>query len=95
MRPIDADALMVEVQKGTIISDDLYGIGIMAGVDSFAKKLEAAPTITIDNLRPKGQWLHHENGVAYCSECEMDAVEDGTNFCPSCGADMRGGGEDA
>lgn len=40
--------------------------------------------------RPKGRWLHRENGVAYCSECETDVVEDGTNFCPECGADMRG-----
>lgn len=48
----------------------------------------------LDDLRLQGQWLHRENGVAYCSECEMDAVEDGTNFCPECGADMRGGGED-
>ena len=36
-----------------------------------------------------GRWEHHENGVAYCSECEMDAVEDGTDYCPNCGAKME------
>lgn len=100
MRPIDADALMTEVLKGTIISDDLYGMGIMAGVDSFAKKLEAAPTLTLDDLRPKGRWIMKETMIrspfaknAYCSECneETSFLHD---FCPSCGADMRGGGED-
>lgn len=105
MRPIDADALMTEVLKGTIISDDLYGMGIMAGVDSFAKKLEAAPTLTLDDLRPKGRWLtwsekfpkHNvEHGVSlgvFCSLCELHA-DNISGFCPNCGADMRGGGED-
>ena len=35
-----------------------------------------------------GKWLHRKNGVAYCSECEIDAVEDGTEYCPNCGAKM-------
>lgn len=47
----------------------------------------------LHDLRPKGRWIHRNNGIAYCSECDTDAVEDGTNFCPECGADMRGGGE--
>ena len=35
-----------------------------------------------------GRWLHRKNGVAYCSECEIDAVEDETEYCPNCGAKM-------
>ena len=35
-----------------------------------------------------GKWLHRKNGVAYCSECEVDTVEDETNYCPNCGATM-------
>ena len=35
-----------------------------------------------------GRWLHRKNGVAYCSECEVDTVEDETNYCPNCGATM-------
>ena len=35
-----------------------------------------------------GKWLHRKNGVAYCSECEIDAVEDGTEYCPNCSAKM-------
>ena len=36
-----------------------------------------------------GKWLHRKNGVAYCSECEVDTVEDETNYCPNCGATMK------
>ena len=35
-----------------------------------------------------GRWLHRKNGVAYCSECKIDTVEDETNYCPNCGATM-------
>ena len=35
-----------------------------------------------------GKWLHRKNGVAYCSKCEVDTVEDETNYCPNCGATM-------
>ena len=37
-----------------------------------------------------GRWLHRKNGVAYCSECKIDTVEDETNYCPNCGAKMDG-----
>ena len=33
-------------------------------------------------------YREHKNGVAYCSECEVDTVEDETNYCPNCGAKM-------
>lgn len=40
-----------------------------------------------------GRWLHRKNGVAYCSECKVDTVEDETEYCPSCGAKMDGGAD--
>ena len=48
-------------------------------------------------IRPKGEWIPHATSVglkhyaeyARCSECgEMALVH--MNFCPNCGADMRG-----
>ena len=45
-----------------------------------------------DSLQPKEKWT-------YCSECEWDKKDAElvcnipTNFCPNCGADMRGGTE--
>ena len=47
-------------------------------------KIQAADVIPVRH----GLWLHRKNGVAYCSECEVDTVEDETNYCPNCGAKM-------
>ena len=43
--------------------------------------------------RPKGEWVNEEGvyGAAYCSECNYELRVNNTNFCPNCGADMRGG----
>ena len=42
---ISRSALLEELSKGTIITDDLYGMGIMAGNDHAMKKIEAAPAV--------------------------------------------------
>ena len=42
--------------------------------------------------RIRGQWIEkpHVHGVAYCSLCDYELHTNDTNFCPNCGADMRG-----
>lgn len=42
---ISRSALLEELSKDTIITDDLYGMGIMAGNDHAMKKIEAAPAV--------------------------------------------------
>ena len=42
---ISRSALLEELYKGTIIPDDMYSAGIMAGVDYAIKKLEAVPAV--------------------------------------------------
>ena len=45
-----------------------------------------------ENVR--GKWLRPSNSlwkIADCSVCGITSVE-AENFCPNCGADMRGGG---
>jgi hypothetical protein len=62
--------------------------------------LAQTPTLTLDDLRPKGRWERDENGKVRCSVCKKKALEAKSgvwyvpNFCYNCGADMRGGGED-
>ena len=60
-------------------------------IDLSCEKFEAAilkiPVADVAPVR-HGKWLHRKNGVAYCSECEVDTVEDETNYCPNCGAKM-------
>ena len=60
-------------------------------IDLSCEKFEAAILkIQAADVAPvrHGRWLHRKNGVAYCSECEVDTVEDETNYCPNCGAKM-------
>lgn len=39
-----------------------------------------------------GEWVQKQNvyGVAFCSNCDYELHTDDTNFCPNCGAYMRG-----
>ena len=72
----------------------VYAQGLRAAIPI----LDTMPTIEPD--RKKGKWNAEFNGAfrggAYwfsCSECKRIVPEvrnGGWNFCPSCGADMRG-----
>lgn len=72
---IDRDDLLKAAWDKPTLSLSVYDIGNIKPVD-------VAPV-------RHGCWLHRKNGVAYCSECEIDAVEDGTEYCPNCGAKME------
>ena len=47
---ISRSALLAELRKGTIITDDLYGMGIMAGNDHAMKKIEAATAVDAETV---------------------------------------------
>ena len=68
------------------------------------KQREIIVTVTYNDLgiivdtkaeeRKKGKWLQNKDdsagcGYFICSECKRDFY-DTWNFCPECGADMRG-----
>ena len=47
-----------------------------------------------DVIRKKGEWIYSTNNESVCEEwtcnlCGIFSLEN-TNFCPNCGADMRG-----
>lgn len=52
--------------------------------------LEGLPSAQPERIR--GRWIEklHVHGVAYCSLCDYELHTNDTNFCPNCGADMRG-----
>lgn len=90
MRLIDADALRKAVNDfydnsfEGIVSSEL--IKYAKAVDDY---IDNAPTI---EEHPKGKW-RKRNGYVYdyrCSCCEYIIYNGKTNFCPNCGADMRG-----
>lgn len=65
-----------------------HGESMRGGIRIALRCMERCQPVLLGEVRPHGRWLHRDNGIAYCSECDTDAVEDGTNFCPECGADM-------
>ena len=95
MRPIDADAVIKNL--GDIVaSKNRFGRGIEAGISNAILRLENASTLTLDDLRPKGRWNplpedDREQMIGdQCSLCGYEHFGSRFNFCPNCGADMRG-----
>ena len=101
MRLIDADAI-----PWTDLNDDLPYTKIKVLI-TFADKVNRMPTIEERKTGKwiDGKVKHIENGelrnVRECSECgssyfvydNYNSVDEIPNFCPNCGADMRGGNE--
>ena len=94
-RYIDADKL--KDIKFNSISNDKYGIYRMGWNDAIDAVVDNEPTADVrENVR--GEWIHDEitrNGNtvytpnAKCSICYCYVFQE-SNFCPNCGADMRG-----
>ena len=95
------DARMDDMYRGRN-ARDIYDMGYMDALAQVDDWLDAQPTLTIDDLRPKGRWVPNEpesDVWFHCSECETDIstswdydCDQMWNYCPNCGADMRGGG---
>ena len=52
--------------------------------------------LNLEGERPHGKWIFEDEGkglMAVCSECKAITLSTHGNFCPNCGADMRGGTE--
>ena len=87
-RYIDADALKAYVSnKSTHWLNEWDTVGVLTAVDK-QPTIEARPVV-------RGEWIltHGEDGLYYdCSVCGHCAGRGRkSNFCPKCGADMRGG----
>lgn len=72
-------------------SDDDIGNGMRTQWGCDREAIEALPS-----AQQKGKWIYLYDGNYKCSECgawwtcEETPVNSGMNFCPNCGADMRG-----
>ena len=89
-RYIDADKLKEELRNG-------HKQGFFDLPDGVLFEIDDQPTADVrENVR--GEWIHDEvtmNGNtvftpnAKCSICDCYVYQE-SNFCPNCGADMRG-----
>ena len=98
MRAIDADALQLAiVEEGQANKRKKYIIGDiweLTGAE-IREVINSQPTIQQPR---RGQWIMSNVGdtfmtdapkIIYCSSCNVCAPY-ATNYCPMCGADMRG-----
>lgn len=56
--------------------------------------VKEAPTIASESLRPQGEWKHFYGNRGQCSVCGVvvsSTVRNNGNYCPNCGAKMKGG----
>ncbi len=94
MRAIDADALKKYITSACEDIKHLFNDnGIVAKLitESFCKDIDEQPTIEPE--RKKGHWLlFGDSYMEFCKCSNCGHSEDSRkNFCPECGADMRGG----
>ena len=86
MRTIDADALKEVLNKAYFDYDGYDPNDLGRFVERVDEEIDNAPTIE----RPQGEWEEGTQGY-FCSNCdEIDYAYYEHNFCPYCGADMRG-----
>lgn len=92
VRLIDANKFHEKIMK-----DYDYDLSRNENIAQFLLRIETAPTIEAEPVR-HGRWIFvgeetTHDGWTYrkhkCSECGFSTVE-AINFCPNCGADMRG-----
>lgn len=82
MIAVDLDKVLLEVCKNC--NEEFSEEPCEPGCCRIRERLEKLPRVTLDDLRPKGRW---EDGT--CTNCgQVDFSK--PNFCPNCGADMRG-----
>lgn len=99
MRLIDADAFKKYMQNALEETRGCYpdkGEWAEDITEQFCKDIDDQPTVEPE--RKKGKWLVDPNEFDEwycCSVCHKGlTMFDGTyDFCPNCGADMRGGSE--
>lgn len=85
VRLIDANSLEDELNRwldeNPVLydyGDDGFDYGKISGVDFCIEKLQKAPTIDPDSMRPRGKWIKgpkREDGLYHimCSKCKTDA----------------------
>lgn len=91
MRLIDADALVQMLENDAKHMEDITGrMWTYAAIND----IKNAPTADVPD-RKVGKWVE-EIGMLMCSECgdawgteQFDEVMS-FNYCPNCGADLRG-----
>lgn len=94
-------ALIEEREKYPPETDERYSLGVKfpnrfnqamrGGIRKALRLVETAPAFDAEPVR-HGRWIPKTYSISSCSACEKlhFAHEDSWNYCPNCGAKMRG-----
>ena len=92
---INRQAILKHIEKTRqsvqMMDDTRVASIIMNGMYLCEKAVRDQPSVQLDRNRP--HWIISSDGYyPYCSECKSEPKSgEMTDFCPNCGADMRGG----
>ena len=93
---IEREALLAEIANMTIVPNDLYDYGIMAGIDAVKNKVAEAPAADVVPV-VHGRWIPKNSrnpfSWRYCSECKHTVTAAQARVyagCPMCLARMDG-----
>ena len=70
--------LLSNIKNAPPVEEKSYAMGYQDGLED-----------GLNDIRPQGKWIC-EYRTCKCSVCGFATVIDTYNFCPNCGADMRG-----
>lgn len=94
MRLIDADALLLHLNDVWYSAFVWEATAESKTIRAIMDTIEDAPTVETE--QKKGKWIYTDEamfgnpyGSYKCSVCDNGMPHE-TNFCPNCGADMRG-----
>ena len=94
---ISRQAAIDAICKACSVDDDYYECDGYPKTSTWCDELVALRALPSVTPQPKtGHWIAVENEEMemvgyYCSECDLPMeTEQRTNFCPNCGAKMRG-----
>ena len=90
MRLIDADALIAKLEEE---KKGFVNVGYVVGLDTAQECIKDAPTVEPKTGRWFGAKYDAGLGLFICDNCgKFSFVE--YDYCPNCGADMRGEQDD-
>lgn len=80
---IARDTLLEKLQTTSIVTDDLYGMGIMSGMDAARKIVAEQPIIDAEPVVRCRYCKHHNEGenYIYCRMLKTKCPNDADFFC--------------
>lgn len=89
--------VLIDEESAKMATEALQFQDIMINNPKSAKPMPEVCKNCHENNRPQGEWIHDKMSVpphylmpsCYCNQCGVFVAQE-SNYCPNCGADMKG-----